>query len=626
MTTPLTTSDAFRVGTVSYNNFEFPPAKQCTASFQPVYDDSGRTVMYLQMELSINFYLFKGFAGGNPPGIGDLTYTPPTSVGDEENTVDGDFVIVRQRLSEPSQTLNFTLQGIGSFHVQDGSIWDVDNGPKPQVVAWRPITNKACYVEWKVTTTFANCITTPGNFGYTQFPFSVSDRVNEAGVTVRTYSGSLGIPVNRQPNAGSPRAGDPAPFDTKAMKRFVDEAFQKPSRFHRTYEFNLSDDRKTMTFTVTDTEIPSDEPYGVGCVREDVTLSARNSIDKVFMKWDVSLAGTIEVAAGYPKAHAFDEISRLFTKFYKDNGVKGFLFRGGTTNKSEATQPAEVKQSYPLLRSISFSDQIFGRSVSFEFRWWLFCNISYLFQATGMFLPVRSSFSEELQAWNQWSTSLGLVRNFGSGYSNLNFTNTDDIIVNLCDGIRSQPVKPDSQTQPRQSQRTRPNAHVDNTEIKPENSYVTYQPRFRVEVQNHNTPQYSLEALPSSPEKLLPDRPSLREMMLPIDELPTGTNPTGQTPVRFHKRRTASHILHFEGMAIRVNYPVPIPGVASYGGKPVHPIGTADIRPQKLGLGVDPATGKSHQLFGLLWRKSYALTLPPGSAIINSDGHADMYV
>jgi hypothetical protein len=637
MATPIAVDSGTLVGSVRYNGFRFPPARKATASFEPVYDDANRVMKYLRASLHVEFWLFPGAADSITGAYAYSTTNLATSVGDvaDAHTVDSTFEIVRQRLSEPGQPLYFTTQGLGTFSVQDGFTSDVDNGPKPKMVTWRPLSNKMCFVTWEVTTAIPNCTENSGNAGYAQFPFTVTFDINESGCNTRTIAGKLELPLTRTPNLGGVRADVSNPFDMETFQKRITSAFPMLASFRRKQRFQLSADRKTVDWSLVDTEIESDEAYGEGCIREEARLNISNKKDKVFGIWDTTLSGSVEVAAGFPKSFGWAEITRLFDKYVRVRSPRGADSKNGDIAGPIARIPSKRIDSRVILEKISFDDEIFGRRLGFTFRWTLFTTLDTLFDATGLFRPVRDSQVQQDQAWDKWRTSMEVYLKDGKGYQQLSFNNNDDVIVSLCDTWRQGTAEP---TQPsRRPVRDTRDPDTGNqtptraTENRAEdNSYSDYKSRFDVTVERHATTHTPLGD--SSPEKdtadpTLPASTGNGKPYLPVK--PQSSDKSG-TPITkrttAHVRRSPTVRVVHTGYAVRLNLAPAVPHVQSFCGSDVTPVGQDIIKIEQIGTGIDVNTATSHAIYGLMWRREYILQDTPTNDIIVSDGRSDMYV
>lgn len=636
------------LGEVSYNGIRFPPALKSQVKFEPVYDASNRVMKYMKASLHIEAYLFPGVleqTTTSPDAIAKLPYEVASAVESSTEflagkTTDVTMVEVAHRLSEPCQRLSFTYQGAGNILLNDAnSPYDVDNGPKPKVTDWKPLTNKMAKVAWDCEACFSPCSSTnsAGLVSYVaEFPFTVNTSIAENGSTVRIISGSYEVALTRFPNpttANPPRgehhAGVSRPFELNDSELFINARFPVMKQFMRKQEFILSNDRKTVDFTLTDTEIQSDEAFGIGCVNENVRLSTAGALNAGgFRKWGTSLSGNIELLAGYPKSYAIAEMGRLFDKFYTQSVTKGKQGPLQVVTSARESDPAtnENDKSYGILRSIRFSDEIFGRTVDFTFNWDVFTSLETLFDATGIFKPVRKTNSDQNKAWGEWAVSMSEV--VDTGFQDLRFNENDDIIVSLCIPLIQGPAS--SGRVPS----TTPDYRVKDKKVKGDDTsdkekkeaagtYSHYETQFGVEVEHHTLRHRPLKGIPAYQEQALPNLKQSTQLEF---QPPSSTNTASLAPDIFHKIRETSYTLVFSGMAVRLEYPVPVPHIASYGGQPVTRVGEDIILPRKLGNGLDVVTGKSYTLHGLIWQKRYALPLPPSGAVIDSDGHSAIYV
>jgi hypothetical protein len=643
MPTPLMFDENFRVQTdspaenVVYNGFRFPPCHKSSAEFEPVYDDSGRILKFVRLKLYLECFIFKGVevANASQGDIGydssELGYFPPGNVTTETNSLDDTFAHVRQRLMEPGQELRFIAKGIGDVIIQsnDSELYDVDNGPKPELLNCRMIGGKLVYIKWSVTTSFGNCDTTRSP--YAQFPFAVQFSVTPQGLSRRTITGKLELSLSRIPDQTQPRAFISRYFDFTVYRKQIAEAFPLLRQFHRDYNFTIAQDRKNIDFTVTDTEINSDNAFGEGCYNEQVTLSTGSSLlNNGFQRWRTSLSGNIEVMAGYGKVYAYREIARLFNKYFGTYATRGMRMFSDSTDSTEKSTADKPEKSHAILMDVSFTEEIFGRSVGFNFTWQLIVRIQDLFKASGMFYPLEDSHAERIKNWDKWVTKLTPILGDGGGYQELQFDGGDDVVISLCmpwlqegstQNITPPPAAPQEE-KPKDEKGKEPKEIDD-----PRNGFLDYKTQFEVEVLHNNSVHERLREHTSPPEKIpeIP-APKANDFDPSLDSLRNLSPADALLEVSVHARRPPTYVLHFKGYAERVNYPPTAPKVESYGGRPVIPVGVADLRPMKLATGIDPKTGKSYQIFSLMWHKTYVLRGAPNGATIKTDGHKNYYV
>lgn len=626
-------SDAW-VSEISYNGVRFPPALHSTAEFSPVYDDSGRIAKYIRVVINVEAYLFNGFT--EAPVSGVLPYHNPSYVTDTASTTDNTMKTVRRRLSEPCQQLTFTYQGAGNVTLNGPtSPRDVDNGPKPKIVKWQPLTNKMAKVNWVCEAAFSPCDSETGTSGklsdIAQFPFTVSNDIGEDGLTVRNITGCyetrltrVPSPTTNNPPTGTGKAGISEPFDFIGIQKYILSRFPMVLKFKRRTNFELSNDRKTINFTITDTEIGGVDAYGIGCADEDVTLSTSGGLDEGkggFAIWNTSLRGNITLMNGYPKSFALAEILRLF-KRYKGLSNKGFVVPVGTKvsdSEGNPTRTGTFEKSRSLLKTVSFSDKIFTNEIGFELEWMNVVSLNYLLDATGIFQPVEPTALYRDQNWAKWRTSVEKIA--GIGFAELGFNEQDDIIVSLCLPLRQGEA---GDRTPSKTKKSKDDKKVKAEEFKQEgdgsstvdktSNYLSFRSQFAIET-SHTTLRHA--PLQTVDYHATQEQAKLKNRLTKDQKwaYPLATNPN-----MFHTLGNPVYTLIFRGMAARAGYPVPNFHVESYGGQPVYPIGTDDIRPRRLGNGLDIETGDVYAIHGLMWEKRYALLAPPTSSIITSDG------
>lgn len=691
MATPLQFDRTFKPNNIAagdaaieYNGFKFPTALRCNAVVTPVYDDANRVVKYNQLTLKVAFYLFHGLNLGadgtaaspstgsnlysgaynyqnNIPTGTDETSSSTDGVRDHNFSTDQEMEYLKARLLEPGQHLRVTAQGIGTVEVQDienPASADVDNGPKPSIATWRPLSNRMCFIEWSITARYSPCAADyPSEIA--QFPFTVTFAINRRGLTTRTITGSLESVASRTPgdgaHAGATYIGEnyTEGFAFSNQRYEINSTFPMLTGFHRDQKFTISADRKRIDFTIVDDEIDSDEAYGEGCAFEDVTLSTSNDTPKVFNKWSVTLSGSIELLAGYPKSYALAEVSRLFTRYFTVCGALSSGLKHQNTVAQERSEGQEndgitsdagskVVEASDLnhyLEAVSFKDHIFGRKISFSISWSLITTIQTLFQATGMFVPARyypvDAFGVPIAGppvddpgqaqrdqWLLWKTSTGIFLDNG-GFQALDFTNEDDVIVSLCI-----PKSGGGQEVPELNIQYDPDIDEDGVEaVTKENSWSDLDVRFelqRTENGVHHAPLGDYTAPAETVRAPNPaDSEGAQNNSTFTPRYPAVPDTDQNTLV--HNQRQPDYVLHFSGYATRLNYPVPEFNVQKYGGQTVIPIGTSTLKPRFIGNGVNLVTGESYKIYGLMWHKMYALPAPPVGSKIITDAHKDIF-
>ena len=634
--TPLAVDASFRVGQVAYNGFLFPPALHSSAKFSPVMDDSNRFMKYMKLELQIECYIFLGavYNGFSSPNT-DIPYYPAISasgnaaVNNTEYTTDADMGYVRKLLSEPGGELIFTYQGAGNLTLNSATgPRDVANGPTPKMVSWTPLTNKMAKIVWEVTAYFSPCAdpitgVTPSEIA--QFPYSMSFDIGENGLTTRTITGTLEqARMTRMDAFGNIITSQ---FDTLDMEKIITNSFPMLKQFKRKQSYTISEDRTKLTFTIIDQEINSDEAYGKACVEEDVSLNVSSSLDSGgFNQWRVQLSGSITVAPGYTKFFAYSEIARIFQQVYVLNSGKGSMgFQSDDKEKdSHGNYIRNPNPSRPVLQSISYGDEIFGRTVTFDIDWLLFCDPLDIFLATGMFKPIRVDMSKQNEAWGVWVTSLSKYASNG-GFQRMGINEADDIVVSLCQPMRQGGFIEKNTPTPEDVPTTKKKPIKDETARLPENLYNNISCGFALQADNHTISHKPLGLWEPVRPQTYSDKPTQDELDMRWFDHGSSGDTQDRDRVINHKTRQTSYTLIFSGFMERLCYAPPIPEVHTCYGQPVYKIGTDLIEQVPLGIGIDLETGKNYSRHGLIWQQKYALQLPPTSTKIDSDGHPSFY-
>jgi len=652
---------------ISYGNFKFPPAVRSTAKVAPIYDDSGRMTKYIKVTISIEFYLFTGFIG---PSFNNIYERPvpdfsglPDSVNSGVDSVDTYMRWVMSELSTPRQRLHFLVQGLGNLVVFGSggddeflsSSWkgyttiDTDSGPKPRIISWRPLTNKVCHIIWEAETSIAACQDSlewkpskvTGLIGsdplpvyISQLSFSMTTEIDHRGLTIRTIDGKLEIPITYH---GGELIPDTTDHTNLLLQKVLSDLFPIQARFHRSQTYKRSEDRKTMEFRIIDSEIPSEEAYGEGCINENVTLSMSNFEQYVFSRWKCSLSGTIELAAGFPKTYAFDEIARLFRRYVYPQTVVKTRRRNNTSEPVEQGDPKNTSKTTdlkPILMNVDIKDEIFSRRVGFNIVWAIAGSLEEVFNGIKMFeatrpvseAPVDSWLKNNEEAWNSWKTSMSRKLH-GRGYHKVDFNIGNDILVSLCqpvDFTKQDPFTiPDPIEEPSKVNRA---SVKDISKTPPGHDYwIDYQPYFEIEVMENTC--YHAPLGPYQQPQESPRVPLEITTSTSFGSVPgTPSSPDPQQEVLTHSLREPVYLLKFSGYAIRLNYPIPPPSISLVGGRPLKRVGNSRYKPILLGSGVDIVSGQTYQLHALLWDKTYVLSSPPADVKIASDGHKDIYV
>lgn len=219
------------IGNLTYNGITFDGALEIRVTVDAVKDEAEQTIMYHRNTIRAH------------------------AVVTNANGTDGDMETIRTKLLEPARQLTFTGKGFGNdLTVGPGD--DVRNGPMPSMLSWVPIgANKACEFDWECVACVSKCDNAskaPGKQGgIMSMGYTISWSIDEHGMTTRTISGHILIAQGR--NGRKPR--------DSADKYLNRVTTPQPKGYRRTSSRNLSKDRSRLEFTVTDTQIRSNNPF-----------------------------------------------------------------------------------------------------------------------------------------------------------------------------------------------------------------------------------------------------------------------------------------------------------------------------------------------------------------------------
>jgi len=371
------------VGTVAYNGVTFPSPLRAKAEVRPIYDDAGRMVKYRAYTLTVEAI----FVGEDFAAIG------------AGGAIGPGMALLRQYLLEPGGTLTFTDQGLGHNLT---ALNIVDFGPKPRILTWEPIgSNRAARVVWSCEFTVVEYYGTgaygEGKFG--EFCWDAAWNIGEDGMQTRIVTGSADARVYRN-GLNITNTADSLREEIKVPML---------DGFKRTQQFRLSPDKRTLFFTITDTEIPSNNPYFPGMIDMDIRHRVAGLVAAA-AEWDVSLSGSITVAPGVEKREAWKAFVQI-VRAIKEEQDKGKQVGSGEPSSILITDRLEIE------------DEIFGRRISFFMNWKLLCNRETFLKASGLWKKMPGK-------WDTWRASLEDVVG-PRGYAQLSHSARDDIIINF---------------------------------------------------------------------------------------------------------------------------------------------------------------------------------------------------
>jgi hypothetical protein len=373
------------LGTCFYNGIEFP-ANVETTQFRctPMYDSAGRTVTSSTFLLELK------------------------AIWASDGGTDFIMSIVVPALTQPASPLVYTGRGFSDVRINLGGDQDVNWGPKPRVVSLKPVgaglsVEMVWQVEWNVPTC-SDRVTV----GFPmEFTYSLMWNIDREGYSTRTMKGKVVIPQTRL------NRNSRVPYTSADVWREKIAPAKLPG-FQRTQNYELSEDRRTLSFTITDEQLPPELPPE-GCLDAEGEHSLSSDPGKTNNSWTGSLSASYRVAAGASVAPAVKAYFAIL-----NNRVK--LTRGAGDLKGPVT---------PL--QFTMSDKFYGKTktVSFRCSYRVVGKLSTLLKSGGLWQPLPKEATSTPDAYLTSLTRLGV--NDPRGTASLVFSpGTDDAIVDLC--------------------------------------------------------------------------------------------------------------------------------------------------------------------------------------------------
>ena len=601
-------------GVLIYNGFWFPELITTRGSITPVYDTTGRFVKYTRLRLRVECMIYPGC--DDRPGTelfplsGSLyqPFFPATPNSDvpntSQNTVDAGFEQLRKALSEPGMALAYYDKGIGADYKVSGTPGllthlDVNFGPKPSIVAWEPIAgNKALRLVWEVETAIADCTGGVHAGGadagkIAEMAWQDSYEIDAAGLTVRTIAGWLECVGVRQ---GS-RVLYSADRHRANLKFFPNAGWQRTSQ-----TYTVSPDNRRLEWTIVDTEHPSDNALPRGTVDCDISYSVSSEgKSKILLgnQWRCALSGRISVAKDKPRWMAWvaflQVVKSKLGPAYANSGISAAPETDGAAGGSQ--YPVNSKKQLVLLRSLSITEEVFGRGMSFSLDWTLFTELGSLFTASGLWAPIEtdwysyySSMALSGKAWKPRGTS-------DAGAWDAAYPKA---VISLCD-LQSATTQGNS-TLYRPS--TTNESLFETRKPSPEESWISFDTEVELLEDTGRVSHYPLggDALNTSQTFTRSTTGS------GLAGSPSASAP-GQRAI-VQTRRRPYYRVRFTGTAKRLGHAVPVPRLVSFGGRKCTIVGTTHFTQIQI------AKAPKCFLYSAVWSATYELDGPPNGELV----------
>lgn len=575
---------------VTYNGYTLPPeGLHVYASSRPVMDPTGKTKLYDHITFTADFVVV------------------PESL--NERSTDTLVAYLRRVLTKPNQQLTIKGHGLGDIRIRS-NVSDVNNGPVTTGFDWEQLqSNRVAHIIWTVEFNLPGCSSigflTSGNI--TSFNYSVKwgwDDIS-GGLRKRTITGSVGMFAFSQ--------GDFYFSTTREAETLLEQHFPRPNAgYHRNYDFDLSDDRKTLLFTISESEIMSDVPYPEPIMDLHISQELEGGRDRgFFTQWSWSINSSVQVfkprtgsSIAHNKVLAWVALTRIILDRllnYKDK----FYYAG------ESERPVTL-----FIDNLRIADDITGNGFEFSIRGAIYVNTSNLFQATGMFQPMGGN-SNTWQQRNQFITNQNIDAFQLPSDLPGTLSQGREKIINICTQARESATTYSAEYKPKPPQALL----IEDDKPTAESSWRGYEYRVRLIDYNQSVVNVPLSAQFPRIETARKSAERTEEAS-PVSDFNPITYQNALTEiVTVHNPTAKVFEVVLSGKAHRVGYRINAPNLVSYGGMKAVKIGTDEIV-ERVSPSRKVRNGVVSEYF-LAWRKRYILTVPDPDEPISAKNPAE---
>lgn len=531
--------DAAPNAAITYNGYEFPDRSKFRIDESYVYDDAQVTVVETKFKLRVETIICSLESGSNDDHLASGNYA-----GREMHRV-------RQLLSKAGGQLQVKHDGWGPnapYLTLGGSVGnqvrDVSMGPRPRVLTWNPIGNTAAVeVVWECEFSLPICDgQSPPNFtGLSAFNYSITFDINEGGFTTRRINGYIEIAMMRN---GRTIVDSADRYRHKVM-------FEKPPNFERVATFDISLDKRRGTFSITDTEIESPNPYPVGARKIDAKhrVGWRRGNSSQLMN---SITASIQTYPGIPKMRAW------------------LIFNEIVTRRMAYAHQSAAEQARVFIDNIEVEEDIYSYRTQFAMTYRILDTPGMLamINSTGLLLPLAVDNTN----WQDWAIASNQLQPFQGiqdgdrGVAKLYHDFAYDRVVDLCDSQSGfQPSYSDWGSVPSSG---RPSA-LCNRKPPPAKSWIRFEGEWIIE-EDQDT--HVAVTLGPSDMQFTEFNPAKLDDTLPPDD--------SDSIRRFVETYAGEHTLIWQGAAERAGYPIPRPGKMRIGNLVLKPVGKGTFKPK----------------------------------------------
>ena len=501
-------------GTLKYNGIEFDAADQVNVNAEPVYDDSGRTIVAQRYTLTVRAIL-------------------------ADDDLDSDLETIRRDLCVPGKRFEYNNRGFGNNLTIDPSGGgdrrqvDILGGPFPQELDWQPLgAERAGEILWQIVFAIPCCEKgkKPRKMGIMALNYSIGYRMDMAGDTTRTIQGYLQIVE---------KAG-PRPADSSDRYRERIGIGGVPG-FKREQEWRTNDRESRTDFRIVDTQIPSPNAYPDGAVQAE----ARHRVN--VRRGQVGHAGNI---------------SATITPRAGTSGAAAWL--SFTTLVGSRLALMKARGQKPWIDSIDMEENIFSRTHSFAVQYRTMGRLRDILQDTGIWQPLKNT------SWTRWAASMQDAGFNYRGNAKMRNVAANNVIVNLCTPVETVEISSKVELRPTPGPALTLRRPITNKKPDPDRSYLKYRHKV-VPIRSSSTTKHQPVQSPSADEAYFEAQQRVKRRNVERS-FQMETPASGQLPDIIQEDTAKAHTVAFIGEAERAGFPVPRPAVEKVGNKTAHEV------------------------------------------------------
>lgn len=514
-----------------YNGIQFSSVCRIE-SFKatPVWDAAGRTIIWHEFEVYVRDWI-KGLPH------------------------DSEIMAISQALGHPGGALLLTGKGVGAYNLNVGTVRDVAWGPKPGPFECKIYGPNTTEFTWSVKFAIPNCNRAVFQFAFAETCWQATYRINRRGLTTRTISGHVRIPMTRK-SAGNRDLPD-------CVDRYRDSI--DPPRivgFRRTPgTYTVNFDKTILFFEIEDEEFDSytTPPPGVMEWTASHTLSTRSAI---LCGYDAVLEASYVVGKGLDKRIALAHFWKMAGDRLK--GLKGLKSKPSGGN-SQGTQILAIPTNFSVTEDIAGS-QTAKFSLSYTMAGLEFLD---MLKGAGLWSDPPDT------RWEKWDSSVGDAYLGPRGLGQLELTASDDWIVDLCRDL--EPLLPPGAPGRTTTRELRPKLLDLFPEVTAPSSWLHWRCAVEVETEAGTSelrtlPETYLEFKSHSSDDGvqkdgIPDFEVGGVKAFPAGKLVNDPVPKDKQNVAIQRRAAPLVYVYLVGSALRVRFPIPRPRLGKVDGK-----------------------------------------------------------